>query len=151
MQDDKVGQVKKKTEKLQLLLKSVNKDIEYKHKELQNLMRIQEDRSRRNSIRIKGIVESPKENWKDTENKLCKMLYNYFDITEGVIIERTHRVEKREKSKQEPRTIPAKLLDCKYKEYILKNTHRMKHTDIWYLWRFLKRNNGNMWTIMWRS
>ena len=31
MQDDKVGQVKKKAENLQVLLKSVNKDIEYKH------------------------------------------------------------------------------------------------------------------------
>ena len=98
MQDDKVGQVKKKAENLQVLLKSVNKDIEYKHKELQNLMRIQEDRSRRNSIRIEGIVELPKENWKDTENKLRKMLYDYCGITEGVIIERTHRAEKREKS-----------------------------------------------------
>ena len=54
------------------LLKSVNKDIEYKHKELQNLMRIQEDRSRRNSIRIEGTVELPKENWKDTENKFVR-------------------------------------------------------------------------------
>ena len=98
MQDDKVGQVKKKAENLQVLLKSVNKDIEYKHKELQNLMRIQEDRSRRNSIRIEGTVELPKENWKDTENKLRKMLYDYCGIAERVIIERTHRAEKREKS-----------------------------------------------------
>lgn len=48
--DDKVEQFEKEIEKFQEQLKSVNNDIKCKHKELQNLMRIQEDRSRRNNI-----------------------------------------------------------------------------------------------------
>ena len=53
-----------------------------------NLMRMQEDWSRRNNIRIDRIDESPKENWKDIDNKLYQMLYDYFDIAEGGVIER---------------------------------------------------------------
>ena len=50
-------------------------------------------------VRIDGIAESPKENWKDAENKLYQVLYNYFDITEEVVTERSHRVDKQDKSK----------------------------------------------------
>ena len=46
----------------------MNNDIECKHKELQNLMRIQEDPSRRNKICIDGIAESAKENWEVSIN-----------------------------------------------------------------------------------
>ena len=49
---------------------------------------MQEDWSRRNNIRIDRIDESPKENWKDIDNKLYQMLYDYFDIAEGGVIER---------------------------------------------------------------
>ena len=83
----------------------MNKDIECKHKELQNLMKIQENWSRRNGIHIDGIVESGKQNWKDTDNKLHQMLYDFLDITEGGVIERAHRAEKRDKSEKRARTI----------------------------------------------
>lgn len=56
------------------------------------------------------MTESAKENWKDTKNKLHQTLYDYFDITEGVVIEKMHRVEKWSKSKQEACTIVAKLM-----------------------------------------
>ena len=62
-------------------------------------MRIQEDRSW--TDRKDGLAESPKEFWKVTQNKLHKMLYDYFDITEGVVIERAHRVEERYKLKKD--------------------------------------------------
>ena len=55
----------------------MNKDIECKHKELQNLMKIQGNWSRRNGIHIDGIVESGKQNLKDTDNKLHQMLYDF--------------------------------------------------------------------------
>ena len=122
IQDEQVEQVKtveKRIAKLPEQLKSVNKDIECKHKEWQNLMRIQERQSRRNNIRSDGIAESPKVNQKDAENKLHQMLYegNYF--------------EKWDKSKEEPSTIVAKLFNYKDKEYILKNTHHLKDTNIY--------------------
>ena len=105
----------------------MNKDIECKHKELQNLMRIQEHRSRHSNIRIDGIVESSNENGKDTKNDLHQMLCDYFDITEGVIIKTAHRVEKQDKIKQGPLTIVAKL----------KNTHYLKDVNI-YVYRDFK-------------
>ena len=40
-------------------------------------------------------------------------------------------VGKRNKSKQGPRTFVAKLLNYKDKEYILKNTHHLKDTNIY--------------------
>ena len=82
-------------------------------------------------VSIDGIAESPKENWKDAENKLYQVLYNYFDITEEVVTERSHRVEKRDKSKQRFRTSVAKLLDYKEREHILKNTEHLKDTNIY--------------------
>ena len=82
-------------------------------------------------VRIDGIAESPKENWKDAENRLYQVLYNYFDITEEVVTERSHRVEKRDKSKQRFRTSVAKLLDYKEREHILKNTEHLKDTNIY--------------------
>ena len=87
IQSDKVKQVEKKIKKLKEQLKSVNKDIECKHKELQNLRRLH-DRSRRNKIHIDGKAESLKVNWENTENKSHKMLYDYLEITEGVVIEK---------------------------------------------------------------
>ena len=74
MQDGMVEQTEKKIENLLEQLKSVKKDTECKHKELKNLMIIQEDRSRLINIRIDGIAESPEENRKDTENELHQML-----------------------------------------------------------------------------
>ena len=75
----------------------MNKDIECIGKELQNIIRIQEDQSKRNNNCINGMAESPKENWNDTDNKLHQMLYHYFSITK-VAFEWLHRVEKRNKS-----------------------------------------------------
>ena len=54
----------------------MNKDIQCKHEELRNLMRVQEADPDIKTC-IYGIAESPKENWKDTENKLRQMLYDY--------------------------------------------------------------------------
>ena len=105
----------------------MNKDIECKRKELQNIIRIQEDQSKRNNNRINGMAESPKENWNDTDNKLHQMLYHYFIITK-VAFEWLHRVEKRNKSEQGARAIVAKLLNYKDKVYILRNTHYANYT-----------------------
>ena len=56
----------------------MKEDIECKHQELQNLMRIQENLTRRNDLPVDGTAESLIKNWKDTNNKLYYMLYIYF-------------------------------------------------------------------------
>ena len=39
-------------------------------------------------MHVDRTAESPNNNWKDTEDKLHHMLPDYFDITEGVFIEK---------------------------------------------------------------
>ena len=58
IQDETVKHVGKNIEKLQKQLKSVKEDFECKHQELQNLMRIQENLTRRNDLPVDGTAES---------------------------------------------------------------------------------------------
>ena len=80
-------------------------------------MRIQEDQLRRNNIVIDVIAESPKEKWKDTENKLHQMLYDYRRWCDN--------------RKAAESSIITKLYNYKDKEYILKNAHHLKDTNIY--------------------
>lgn len=83
----------------------MNKDIQCKHEELRNLMRVQEDRSRhknmylRDSWITKGELEGY---WEQITSDVVRLL---------VVTKRAHRVENHDKSKQGPRTIVAKLLN----------------------------------------
>ena len=56
-------------------------------------MRILEDRSRRNNIRVEGISRSENEGWDVTEEKLKKVIKDELDIG-NVVIERGHRVKR---------------------------------------------------------
>ena len=64
---------------------------------------------RGNNIRVDGIEEDENETWENTENKLRSFLYDKLEITDGLYIERTHRVRRREgvkfNSNNTPRTI----------------------------------------------
>ena len=60
------------------------------------------------------------------------MLHEKFGITEGVVIKSAHRDEKWEKLKQ-------KFLNYKDKEYILKNTHYLKHRSVYIYEDFFKK------------
>ena len=66
------------------------------------------------------------------------MLYDYFDIREGIVVERAQGIEERDKSKQGSRATVAKLLNYKDKEYILKNTNHLKDTNI-YIYKNLSK------------
>ena len=48
-----------------------------------------------------------------------------------MVIERAHRVEKQDKSKQQPCVIIENLLNYKEKEYLLQNTQHLKDTNIY--------------------
>ena len=72
--------------------------------ELKEQLRIQEDRSRRNNIRVDGIEEDENETWENKENKSRSFLYNELEIPNELYIERAHR-----DNNNTPRTIVAKL------------------------------------------
>ena len=79
-------------------------------------LRIQEDRSRRNNIRVDGIEEDENETWENTENKLRFLLYGELEITDELYIERAYRIRRRESvnanSNNTPITIVAIVNSC---------------------------------------
>ena len=102
-------------------------DPEYVPNKLTNL----EDRSRRNNLRIDGISESRNETWEECEEEIQKVFNEKLGV-KNVQIERAHR-SKRSKSNnnsEKPRTIVCKLLNYKQKEEILRNTKKLKGSNI---------------------
>ena len=73
-------------------LKVTQNEVSENKAELKEQLRIQGDWSRRNNVRVDGIKEDENETWENTENKLRSFLYNEPEITDGLYIERAHRV-----------------------------------------------------------
>ena len=89
----------------------------------------QDDRSRRNNLRISGLEEGEKEEWKETKSKAANLFKNTLGINDNVIIERAHRVGGY--SQNRPRTIVLKLLNYEDKEKILSKASSLKNTNIY--------------------
>ena len=90
-----------------------------------------EDRSKRNNLRIGGILESRNDTWEEREEEIRKVFIEKLGV-KNVQIERAHR-SKRSKSNnnsEKPRTIVCKLLNYKQKEEILRNTKKLKGSNI---------------------
>ena len=85
---------KTENKKLKEELTNLRSDLKEKDVYLKNKLRILEDRSRRNNIRVEGIPGSENEGWDVTEEKLKKVIKDELDI-ENVVIERAHRVKRK--------------------------------------------------------
>ena len=103
----------KENKKLKEELKNLRSDLNEKDDYLKNKLRILEDRSRRNNIRIEGIPGSKNEGWEVTEEKLRNVIKEELGI-ESVDFERVHRVKRNTDNNDDmnskPPTIVAKLL-----------------------------------------
>ena len=73
-------------------LTKLRSDLKEKHICLKNKLKILEDRSRRNNIRVEATAGSENEGWDVTQEKLKKVIKNEIDI-ENVVIERAHTVK----------------------------------------------------------
>ena len=62
--------VEEKLNTLKSQMRSIQNEVSENKAELKEQLRIQEDRSRRNNIRVDGIEEDENETWENTENKL---------------------------------------------------------------------------------
>ena len=71
---------KTENKKLKEELPNLRSDLKEKDVYLKNKLRILEDRSRRNNIRIEGIPGSENERWDVTEEKLKKVIKDELDI-----------------------------------------------------------------------
>ena len=92
----------------------------------------QEDRSRRNNLRITGIEEDENESWDATKAKAKTLFREKLEIPTRIDIERAHRVKRRNENGENryPRTIVLKLLNFEDKETILKNSNKLKGMNI---------------------
>ena len=124
--------VEEKLNTLKSQMISIQNEVSENKAELKEQLRIQEDRSRRNNIRVDGIEEDENETWENTENKLKSFLYDELEITDELYIEKAHRVARREgvkfNSSNTPRTIVAKVLDYKEKEDVMRRRYKLKET-----------------------
>ena len=124
--------VEEKLNTLKSQMRSIQNEVSENKAELKEQLRIQEDRSRRNNIRVDGIEEDENETWENTENKLRSFLYDELEITDELYIERAHHVRRRKdvkfNSNNTPRTIVAKFLDYKEKEEVMRRRYKLKDT-----------------------
>ena len=121
----------KENKKLKQELKNLRRDLNEKDDYLKNKLRILEDRSRRNNIRVEGIPGNENEGWEVTEEKLRNVIKEELGI-ESVDFERAHRVKRNADNNDDmnskPPTIVAKLLHYKDKQDILHEakTHKIR-------------------------
>lgn len=131
--DDKVEDIDKQiNNKLHQHINDLNQCIYHTNQEakyLKNKLRTLEDRNRRNNLRIDGLKENDHESWEDSERKVKDLIKNKLAIEEDIIIERAHRIGKKEHGKN--RSIIFKLQSWKQKEVIIKNSNKLRNTGIY--------------------
>ena len=92
-----------------------------------------EDRSRRNNLKVDGILETPGETWEDCEEKLQQVFQEKLGLECPIEIERAHLTSSRQnnpKNEDNPRTIICNLLRYKDKVKILQKAKKLKGTNI---------------------
>ena len=94
-----------------------------------------ENQSRRNNIRVSGILESPDETWEVAEAKVKQAIQEQLGI--DVDIERAHQVERRNRDRssqdtqqRKPRMIVCKLRCWKQREAVLKKARKSKPSGL---------------------
>ena len=119
---------------VQAELIKTNKEIEPLNSDLssQSLsLAYMENQSRRNNIRVNGILESSRETWEEAEEKVKDAVKTKLGI--DIDIERAHRVERKHRQGQEssqPRSIVCKLRDWKQREQVLHKARKEKRSGI---------------------
>ena len=66
-------------------MRSIKNEVSKNKAELKEQLRIQEDRSRGNNIRVDGIEEDENKTWENTENKLRTFLCDELEIIDDFI------------------------------------------------------------------
>ena len=132
--DVKVKELSTEIENCTKNYKNAIETFEQNHKEtldeLNEKLRVMEDRSRRTNLRIDGVKEMEKESWSDCEKKVKDILKNKLNL-ENVEIERAHRMGKRKQDQTHPRSIIFKLASWKTKEEILSKRKSLKDTGFY--------------------
>ena len=113
-----------KLDELEVAVEGNKFDSKPIHKRLDSL----EDFSRRNNLRFDGIEEKNGENWEQVTETVRKIVKEKIGVTGDIEIERAHRVGLRNSTK--PRTIVAKFLKFTHRQEILRNSFKLKGSQI---------------------
>ena len=125
---DELKPCKTKLAEIEDDIEDIYDSIDYHMDKLEYL----ENQSRRNNIRIDGILEEENESWDTTEEKVKRVVAEKLNLEEALHIERAHRVGRVASGpRRRPRTIVCKLRDFKQKEQILKATRRIKPVGLY--------------------
>ena len=111
-----VGEMSTKVEQLE----EENQFIKDRLRNLEEKLDSAENHSKRNNLLFYGIPTAAGETWSDCEDKVMNIIKTDMKITDGVAIERAHRVGK---------AIIIKLLSYKDKEKILKGAKNLASTN----------------------
>ena len=96
---------------------------------LQEIVARMEDYSRKKNIRVDGIMEENNENWQQTQVKVQKVIEQKINVA-TVKVDYAHRLKNRN-DQRGPRTIIAQLTHATDRDIILKNSHKLKGTNIY--------------------
>ena len=125
---DELKPCKTKLAEIEDDIEDIYDSIDYHMDKLEYL----ENQSRRNNIRIDGILEEENESRDTTEEKVKKVLAEKLNPEEALHVERAHLVGRVVSgSRRRPRTIVSKLRDFKQKEQILKMTRRIEPVGLY--------------------
>ena len=125
---DELKPCKTKLAEIEDDIEDIYDSIDYHMDKLEYL----ENQSRRNNIRIDGILEEENESRDTTEEKVKKVLAEKLNPEEALHVERAHLVGRVVSgSRRRPRTIVCKLRDFKQKEQILKMTRRIEPVGLY--------------------
>ena len=125
---DELKPCKTKLAEIEDDIEDIYDSIDYHMDKLEYL----ENQSRRNNIRIDGILEEENESWDTTEERVKQVLAEKLNPEEALHVERAHLVGRVVSgSRRRPRTIVCKLRDFKQKEQILKMTRRIEPVGLY--------------------
>ena len=120
---DELKPCKTKLAEIEDDIEDIYDSIDYHMDKLEYL----ENQSRRNNIRIDGILEEENESWDTTDEKVKQVLAEKLNLEEALHVERARRVGRVVSGpRRHPRTIVCKLRDFNQKGQILKMTRRIK-------------------------
>jgi len=109
----------------------VNENLKLENENMKVQISEQEDRFRRNNLRFINFEDNLEETWADSEKRVQDFIKDNLGLTQEIVIERAHRVPKREtsdgnESKDKPRTIVTRFLNFKDKEAVLSKYRELK-------------------------
>ena len=146
-QSNTIDGIEKAIKKLNGQLRSIEESIQASEEYMEAVddkMEYLENTSRRNNIKVIGIVESPNfiESWDESETIVKDKIKSLLSITEDLEIERAHRVGRPKeyhtradgsKIKARPRPIVVKFLSWKQKEPVVRKAREVTPPEVKFL------------------